>query len=212
MAAAATKRIRIISIQHDIVKINPIITYFKIRALKHVEKVIAISYTVKDFLIKYFKVSENKIEIIYNGIDYDKFLAGQKENTNQPLVFGTIARLDKIKGHIHVLEALKILKQQNITPKYIIVGSGPEENILHTFVKENNLTNVQFIKEVLDVVPLLKEIDVFIFPSLSEGLGIAVIEALIAKKLIIASDIGAMQELIKNNETGLLIDPQNTQE
>ncbi|MFA5230463.1 MAG: glycosyltransferase family 4 protein [Candidatus Paceibacterota bacterium] len=209
MTALFIKNIRIFSIQHDVVRVSPVIKYFKTKALNRISKVIAISESVKCFLMDYFLVPENKIETIYHGVDFDKFSVGQKENSSGSLVFGTIARLDKIKGHIYILEALKILKQKNITPKYIIVGSGSEENTLRNFVRDNSLDNVCFFKEAIDVVPLLKEIDVFVMPSLSEGLGIAVIEAMVARKLLIVSDIQALRELVKNDLTGILVEVGN---
>jgi len=77
------------------------------------------------------------------------------------------------------------------------------------FAKENGLSNVKFVGEILDVGEYLKQIDVFIFPSLSEGLGVAIIEALTAKKLIISSNIGGISELIKHNRTGILVESAN---
>ncbi len=199
---------KLVSIQHDIIKINFLLTYFKTIALKRMNNVVAVSCTVKKFLVDYFKVPENKIKLIYNGIDYKKFESCKKENLNAPLVLGTIARLDKIKGHILVLEALKLLSSQGVAlPQYIIVGDGPEKNILHTFVSQNNLKNVLFVGNVVDISVWLKQIDIFVLPSKSEGMGIAIIEAMLAKKLIIASDMPTIKELIINKETGLLINP-----
>jgi len=94
-------------------------------------------------------------------------------------------------------------------PKFIFIGDGPERENLEYFVKENDLLNVKFVGEVLDVGQYLKQINVFVFPSLSEGLGIAIIEALVAKKLVIASNVGGVKELIKDNKTGILIKPTN---
>jgi glycosyltransferase involved in cell wall biosynthesis len=101
---------KIVSIQHNVVKINPFLRVLKIMALKHVDYVIAISQAVEQFLIDYFKVPESKIKVIYNGIETNKFLDCIKNNTSKDLVFGTIARLDKIKGHIYILESLNLLK------------------------------------------------------------------------------------------------------
>jgi len=201
---------KLVAIQHDVVKIKPIMRCLKIKALKNTDQIIAISDEVKEFLIEYFKVSDSKIEVIYNGIDFDKFLSFQKPDKDWEPVFGTIARLDKIKGHIYILEALKKMRNEGIKlPKFIFIGDGPERENLEYFVKENDLLNVKFVGEVLDVGQYLKQINVFVFPSLSEGLGIAIIEALVAKKLVIASNVGGVKELIKDNKTGILIKPTN---
>lgn len=201
---------RLISIQHDIVRINSIIKWFKIRALRNTTKIIAISNEVMEFLIKYFKVPDSKIEVIYNGIDFDKFLSFQKADKDWEFVFGIIARLDRIKGHIYILKSLKRLKKEGIKlPKFIFVGHGSERENLECFAKKNDLSNVKFVGEALDVGEYLKQIDVFVFSSLSEGLGISILEALVAKKLIIASNVGGIKELIKDNETGILVEPAN---
>jgi len=200
--------IKIVSIQHDMVKKNSIIRWLKIKAFKNANRIISISNDVRQFLIEYFKVSASKIEVIYNGINFEAFLSFQKPDDNWGPVFGTVARLDKIKGHIYILEAFKKLKGEGIKlPEFIFVGDGFERKNLENFVKENDLPSVKFVGEVLNVGEYLKKIDVFVFPSLSEGLGVAIIEALVAKKLIIASNIGGIKELIKHKETGILVKP-----
>ena len=201
---------KLVSIQHDVIRIDPIIAWIKMRAFKNANKIIAISNEVKKFLIEYFKVSVSKIEVIYNGIDFDKFLSFQKSDKDWKPIFGTIARLDKIKGHIYILKALKKLKSEGMKlPIFIFVGDGAERENLEHFTEENGLSNVRFVGDVLDIGQYLKKMDVFVLPSLSEGLGIAIIEALVAKKLIIASNVDGIKELIKHNETGILVEPTN---
>jgi glycosyltransferase involved in cell wall biosynthesis len=202
---------RMISIQHDMVKKGSIIRWLKINAFKKSDKVIAISNDVKEFLIEYFEVTDSKIEVIYNGVDFEKFLSFQKTNDNWKPVFGIIARLDRIKGHIYILEAFKKLKNEGIKlPKCIFVGDGVERKNLEEFAIKNELSNVEFTGEILNIGEYLKQIDVFLFPSLSEGLGIAILEALVAKTLVIASNVGGIKELIKDKETGILVKPANT--
>lgn len=201
---------RKIIIHHDVVRINPITRWLKIKALKKADKIIAISKEVKEFLIEYFKVSASKIEVIYNTIDFERFLCFQKLDQDWEPVFGIVARLDKIKGHIYILEAFKKIKSEGIKlPAFIFVGDGPERKNLEIFAKENGLTNIKFVGETLEIGKYLKQMDVFVFPSLSEGLGISLIEALVAKKLIIASNTGGIKELIEHNKTGILVEPAN---
>jgi glycosyltransferase involved in cell wall biosynthesis len=201
---------RMVSIQHDMVKKTSVIRWLKIKAFKNADQIIAISNDVKQFLIEHFKVSSSKIEVVYNGVDFDKFLSYQKSDDQWKPVFGIIARLDKIKGHIYILEALQKLKKEGVKlPEFIFVGDGVERENLENFVKENNLFNVRFVGETLDIGQYLKQMDVFVFPSLSEGLGIAILEALVAKKLIIASNVGGIKELVKDRETGILVKPAN---
>jgi glycosyltransferase involved in cell wall biosynthesis len=143
---------KIISIQHDMVRKGSIIKWFKMKAFNNADQIIAISNDVKQFLIEYFKVSASKIEIIYNGVDFEKFSSFQKSIDNWGPVFGIIARLDKIKGHIYILKALKKLKNEGIKlPEFIFVGDGAEREDLDDFIKQNDLSNVRFVGETLDI-------------------------------------------------------------
>jgi len=201
-------KLKIVSIQHDLVRFHPVIKSLKIRALKKTDKVIAISNSVKDFLIRYFEVEAAKIEVIYNGIDIARFSSFQKSNQEWRPVLGTIARLDKIKGHRYLLQALlKIREDGLILPKVILVGDGPERENLILYLKKNNLKNVVMVGEKIAIGDYLKEMDVFILPSLSEGLGLSIIEALAAGKLILTTKVGGLRELIQHQETGLLVEP-----
>ena len=195
-------------IQHDIVKINSLATALKRKALKKADKIVAISESVGSFLKDYFKVDFSKIEVIGNGIDLNLFSSFRKAETGKRLVLGTIARLDKIKGHIYLLKALKEMKDNGRDlPDLILVGDGPERMNLESYIKENGLDNVVLVGEAVEVGKYLKKMDVFVLPSLSEGLGIAVIEAIAAGKPVIAGNVGGIKELVRDGETGILVTP-----
>lgn len=202
---------KIISIQHDMIQLNPLITWIKQKALKKTDKIIAISNCVKDFLINYFKTDPSKIEIIYNGVDFNYFSKYHKSSKEWVPVFGTIARLDKVKGHIYLFEAIKKIRDKNIgKPKFIFVGDGSEKEKINFFIKNNRLENIEMVGEKKEIGEYMRKIDVFILPSLSEGLGVSIIEALTAGKLVIASNIGGIKELIHHRKTGILFSPGNS--
>ncbi len=203
----SSKNAKSVSIQHDIVEINPVLRYLKTKALKKTEKIIAISNNAKDFLVNFFHADSSKIEVIYNGIDFERFLALQKKDDEWNPVFGIVARLEKIKGHIYLLRALNKLKQEKKYPEFLFIGDGKERKKIESFLEKNNLNNVKILGFKKDIGDFMKKIDVFVLPSLSEGLGISLIEALVAKKLVIGSNIGGIKELIKDKETGILVKP-----
>lgn len=204
---------KLVVIQHDTVKLNFLLKALKTKALQKADSVVAISQSVKDFLVGYFKVPNDKIEIIYNGIDLENFLGCTKNNIDNNFVFGTVARLDRIKGHIYILEALKKLKNEDgLSPQYIMIGDGPTRVELEKYVTDNSLSNVEFAGQKVGVKPYLIQMDAFILPSLSEGLGVAIIEAMAAGKCVIASNIDGIKELISNNKNGILIEPRNSEE
>lgn len=202
-----------IIIQHDIVKFKRLIYLFKkIFALNLSTQIISVSNTVKDFLIKYFEVKNEKITTIYDGIDYERFKKGKKIifNPDSPVI-GIIGRLEEIKGHIYVLEALKILKEEHgLYTTLLLAGEGSLRDDLEKYVVKNNPGSVKFLGNVSDVPDFLTKIDILIVPSISEGFGLVVLEGMVSGKVVIASDIEVMNELIKNGENGLLFKSKNS--
>lgn len=203
-------RIRMVSTQHDEVRIGFVLRTLKAKALKKMDVVVAISEAVESFLTSYFDVPKNKIRRIYNSVNLDKFKRLRKPDVEWGPVVGSVGRLTKIKGHIFILEAVNLLKKQGLEiPKIFLVGGGAEEEVLKNFIEINKLKNVVITGEVSDISGYLKEMDVFILPSISEGLGIVLIEALAAGKLIIASDVGGVGEIVEDGKTGILVPPAN---
>jgi len=194
-----------IVIQHDTHKMPATRRAFrKIFSLNLAHKIIAVSFTVKKFLVNYLGVSENKITIIYNGIDFNKFEFGKKI-LGANLTFGFIGRFVSDKNPRCLLESLLVLKKRyNLKPKVIIVGGGKLELDLRQFVENNNLNNVQFTGWTNNIVKWLKMIDVLIVPSKEEGLPLIVLEGLVSNKIVIASDIEPIKELIISGDNGIL--------
>ena len=192
-----------IFIQHDVYELSPIIRFLKKNlAVRFSTNIVAISDSVKEFLISYFNAPEKKIVKINNGIDFNAFQ--QCFNNNQEMVFGSVARIEPIKGHEYILEAAKTLKEQGLTPQILIYGEGSISDGIIKKAKDLGLDNIQFLGEELDQIKTFKSIDVLLAPSLSEGFGLTVLEALAAGKIVISSDLLAIKEFINDNN-GILI-------
>ncbi len=197
---------KIVSTQHDSVSINFFARLLKIRLLKSVAAVIAISKNVADFTHHYFHVSKDTIKIIPNGIAFDFFTQCKKEDVGWEPVIGQIGRLEKIKGQFFLLKALKKLKESNgISLRTILIGSGSQEKKLKEYAAKNNL-QVEFVPLTPDIRPWLKKMDILVVPSLKEGFGVVLLEGLAAEKLVIASNTGGIPEIIYNETNGLLIE------
>jgi len=209
--AAQSLPVRLFSTQHDTQKLPFAIAVLKRRLLRRYTSVVAISRSVADFTREYLSVAPEKITSIYNGINVAAFSRAQKKSPAQ-LTLGMISRLEYVKGHTYVLQALKKLKDEGVSDlKLSIFGSGSREQALRKEVVAYNLTDIVTFKGyATSVVDALSEIDIFIQPSLSEGLGVTILEALAAHKLVIASAVGGIPELIKDKETGLLVPPADS--
>lgn len=186
---------------------------------KFTDKIVAVSEEVKKDILKYDRIPEDKIEVIYNGIDPDIFSNEfDKENIKKSLgidlkapVIGTVGRLTMQKGQIYLLEAISKIKDKFPHIKVLIVGDGPLMENLKNYTKSSGISeNVIFTGSRRDVTALLSIMDIFVFPSLWEGLPNALIEAMAAGKAIIASDLKPIREVLDSKKTGILIPPTNS--
>jgi glycosyltransferase involved in cell wall biosynthesis len=189
-------------------------------------KVIAISQAVKEHLIEDFKVKEENISLIHNGIDVDKFRvpacpAGRQSSEfraekkkalglGSGPVIGIIARLSDVKGHVYLIEAMKEVLREFPDARLLIVGDGKMKRDLAALVSRLEMErNVCFIPSVKETEDVLAAMDLFVMPSLAEGLGLSLIEAMAAGLAVVGSDIGGIKSLIKHGYNGLLVEPAN---
>lgn len=168
-------------------------------------KVVVISSAVKDYSIKKDGIALKKIEIIYNGVEIEKFLwLEPKFFQNDPPLLGVIARLEPQKGHEYLFKALEKIKD---TPwKLLVVGDGSlRKGLIELRNKLDLQKRIEFTGVRSDVSEILKQIDVFVLPSVWEGLGIVVLEAALSVRPIIASATGGIPEIIENGRSGWLV-------
>lgn len=141
--------------------------------------------------------SQDKCRIIPNGIDIDRFrfrkeqrvTVRRKMGLNDQLVIGTVGRLCQEKNQIFLLDVFLELLKLHPNSKLLLVGEGPEHNRLIQHAKELGIdSNTIFYGTTDHVEQLLWAMDVFVFPSLVEGLGLAAIEAQAAGLPVLCSD------------------------
>lgn len=203
---------KIISTKHDILAEDCLRDYLGRKARRRCHKVIAISKATRDYLIEREKISVKKIEVIYNGVDINKFYVDKPLILeNEGLCIGTIGRLAKEKGQKHLIRACRFLKNKEW--RLIIIGDGAQRKELNDLAASLSVSErVKFYGEVEDVRPALGEMDVFVLPSISEGLSLVILEAAVAGKIIVATKVGGVPEIIKDKENGLLFKPKNIEQ
>jgi len=186
------------------------------------KRVIAISDAVREHLVNDFKLKKSRTELIYNGIDLDGFntrytdeergLIKKELGLKQegPIV-GIIARLSSVKGHRYLIQAMKKILDKTSDAQLLIVGDGDEESALKDLCRDLKISDsVVFIKSVVDTSRVLAVMDVFVLPSIVEGLGLALLEALCSGVSVVASDVGGVYSIVRDNETGLLVPPRDS--
>jgi glycosyltransferase involved in cell wall biosynthesis len=195
--------------------------YFKRRLSRRMfacwgERVIAISDQVQEHLIRDFGVDPKKIKLIYNGVDLEKFSAfSQKDRTAEmrqwglnpdKKIIGHIGRLSSVKGQKFLILAAAVLAQKRSDLEFLIIGDGDEKENLEKLIRQKHLEDVVHIRpSVLKTAPALSLMDVFVMPSLQEGLGISLLEAQAQGVPVVASRVGGIPAIIEDAVTGLLV-------
>ncbi|MCL4467730.1 MAG: glycosyltransferase family 4 protein [Deltaproteobacteria bacterium] len=176
-----------------------------------VDRVIAISQDVKQSLIE-TGVRAGNIEVIPDAIDSAYFnprdIAPAPELANRKPVVGTVGNANKQKGHYHFLSAIPaILKKY---PDALFVDVGVNDNDRELVEHADNLgirNKIIFAGFQQDVRPYLKAMDVFVFPSLVEGLGTSLLEAMAMQKPVVVSRTGGMVDIIAHGKNGVFVRP-----
>ncbi|HXG53403.1 MAG TPA: glycosyltransferase family 4 protein [candidate division Zixibacteria bacterium] len=174
-----------------------------------VDGVVAISSAVA-VVLERGGVRREAIRLIPSGVDAERFRAARARfvRPGDPPVVGTAAVLEERKGHRFLLEAAALLKERGMPVKVRLAGDGALRRELERSAARLGLDrDVEFSGFVDDVARFLAEIDVFVLPSLAEGLGVSVLEAMAAAKPVVASRVGGLADLVVDRVTGALVPP-----
>lgn len=179
------------------------------------DKVIAISNAVAQSLIKLEFVPSKKIFILHNGIDFQKFykIADNKPiSSSSKITIGVVCRLERQKGILYLLLAMKIILAKFPTAKLEIVGDGSLLEELEKFSKKIGISNsVKFFGKFADVIPFYKRMNIFVLPSIYEGFGIVLLEAMAAGVPVVATSVDGVKEVVNDGEDGVLVRPKDPQ-
>lgn len=168
-------------------------------------KVICVSKAVKDFLIDIAEINNEKGVVIYNPVSHVNHITKKLPNE---FTIVTVGRFEKVKNQALLIKALSKLDNKNT--KLILVGDGSQREYLEGLITNLNLQErVTITGFVSNPEEYLSQSHLFVLPSLSEGFGIAVVEAMQQEMACLCSNIGGIPEFITHNETGWLFDPNN---
>ena len=183
------------------------------------ETIIAVSKALKEEISRIFSIDSCRVKVIYNGIDPPNvsdggnFIKKRWGIDKEEKVIGTVARLIPSKGIDVLLDAIPLVIRENAEVKFMIVGDGPEESILKKKAELLNCSeNIIFTGYSEYIWYYYEAFDIFVLPSLSEGLGISILEAMAMGKPVIASRTGGIEEIIKHDWNGYLVPPKDSKE
>ncbi len=179
-------------------------------------RVIAISEHIRKVLIESGMRPEN-VTTIHSSVDVEKFSPREKSPsilqefglTRKTQVVGMVARIHQNKGYNYLLDAIPSIVKAGVDRKFLIIGKGSDKLIdrLKELNIEQNVIAPGFRE---DVPEILSVVDVFVLPSLREGLGTAILEAMAMGKPIISTRVGGIPEAVRHGINGLLVPPADT--
>ena len=183
---------------------------------------IAVSHHVKKILEEELGIQSSKISVIHNSVETaafaqppsdgrETFLKTLKLRGKGPILLH-VGRLIPEKGHRYLLTAMQKILDRFPDTVLLLAGDGPERGALEALCLSLGLEkNVFFLGNRSDVRELLHFSDLFLFPSLREGMPLALLEAMAAGKPCIASQIGSLKEVIEEGKTGILVPPRDAE-
>ena len=186
---------------------------------KNATLIVTVSKYSSEKIVQFYGVDKAKIRIVTNGVDTQKFRPAQDLgeikhqigiSNKQCVLF--VGRLIPRKGLPFLVEAAKHIVKERSETAFVVVGNGPLKNHLISYLEKINLSgSFVFLGDVNEgmLAALYNCADVFVFPSIQEGLGIVLLEAQATAKPVVAFDVGGVHEAMLDKETGLLVKPDS---
>jgi glycosyltransferase involved in cell wall biosynthesis len=197
---------------------DPIVYLYGIldrRILRRFNMTVAVSNAVAEQLQK-AGVAEDKIHIIDNGIDLKRFGDSdgslRKELNHSGPLIGLVGRLAPEKGVQYFLQAAQRVLREFPAGLFVIVGDGPDRGALEATARELGIANhVRFLGSRRDMPQVYASLAVLVLSSVQEGLPMTLLEALAARRAVVATRVGAVPKVILHEQTGLLVQPADPQ-
>lgn len=185
------------------------------------DKIIAVAEAAKDNLLK-TGVDEKKITVLLNGVEpLEKLSDEEKVKVKESFgvspeekVISIVARLTEVKGHKYLVEAAKIIKEKGLKAKFIIAGTGDEEENIRRKIKEENVSDMVIMAGFLNnVMPLMNITDIQANCSFgTEATSLSLLEGMSLGVPAVVSEFGGNPGVIKNGENGFLVPVHNSKE
>ena len=179
------------------------------------DRLVVLTEQEKNDHLHFHIAPENKFSEVHSGINLDRFSntsvdpAAMKKKLTIPegnLVVGTTGRLTHIKGHRYLIEAAGKIVSSKPDTTFVFLGDGELLDELKNMASISSIEeNIKFLGWRQDVAEVMSTFDVFVLPSLNEGMGRVLVEAMALGKSIVASDIGGIPDLVVDGDNGYLV-------
>jgi len=194
--------------------------FFRHLCYRSADVIFTVSAELKSYYATQAAINPGRIRVLYNGVDTERFrpmpvARAQKRKelgfTEDEYVVGTLGRFDPVKNHRLLIEAVKICASRGTRLKLLLIGTGTESQRkeIENQIRKSPLLerNAILLGEVKDTAEWLNALDVFVLPSVTEGLSNTLLEAMAVGVPAIASRVGGNPEVVKDGVSGYLFDP-----
>ena len=190
-----------------------------------VNRYVALSCHLEDYLEQQVAIAPEKISQIYNGVDTERFRPSRDGRPGIPgcpfgepgqWLIGTVGRMEAIKDPLTLarafVRALELGSDAARNLRLVIVGDGALRDAVRQLLEQAGVADrVWFAGERADVPEIMRGLDGFVLPSLAEGVSNTILEAMASGLPVVATRVGGNSELIESGMTGTLVPPANSQ-
>jgi glycosyltransferase involved in cell wall biosynthesis len=186
--------------------------------LRRRDRVVAVGECVRKALIEYEGISERRVDVVYNGVELERFDHQQTKRDEVRRELGVeagetvvmqVARLNRLKDQPTALRAMALLVRKHPRTRLILVGDGEDRMAIERLVKELRLAgHVRLLGTCSHVSRLLQGADLLMLSSISEGIPLTLIEAMATGLPCVATRVGGNAEVVADGVTGLLAEPR----
>jgi len=181
-----------------------------------VTRFVTVSHDLSRWLVHDVGVAPHKVVTIHNGVNVERFSPDTREEARrifgvspQTVVVGTVGRLDPVKDHAGFLEAFAMVTKGHGDAVGVIVGDGDCRDMLEEQTRLLGIgARTRLLGKRLDIPILLSGFDIFVLPSIAEGLSNTILEAMAAGLPVVATRVGGNPEMVEDGVTGALIAPR----
>ena len=196
---------------------------FRRIAFELADRVFAVSYHLRAALVERTGLRLERIGVIHNGVDTERFCSNPQARTtlrqklgidDDELCIGAVGRLDTIKDYPTLFRAAERLHKFHRNWRILMVGDGPDFPRLQEFVSSRSALHerVRFLGDSRQVPELLQTMDVYVLPSIFEGISNSLLEAMASGLAVIASQAGGNPEVVVDGQSGFLFPVGNDEQ
>jgi glycosyltransferase involved in cell wall biosynthesis len=180
---------------------------------------IAVSEFIRQILVRQFQVSPQRVKTIHNGVDPARFAGVLPEEASQfrhrhgarpeEVVVSLVGRISRAKGHYDLVNALEQLPKR-LNYRCFVVGEGKQRKPLEKLVRVHGLGDkVTFCGYQANIPVVMAASDIVLLPSHREPFGLTIVEAMLSRRTVLASNLGGIPEIVTDNEDGVLFESRN---